>query len=105
MKKFEDLDKLNINASIYKTRLAKKYLNRQPYKSADPRQVISFIPGTILDVMVEPGQIVRKGDILMILDAMKMKNHIKCKMEGIVKSVLVKKGDKVSKGIVLVEME
>ncbi len=105
MKKFENLGTLNINTRLYKTRLSSKYANRQPYKSADPGMVMSFIPGTVLDIVVEPGQIVRKGELLMILDAMKMKNQIKCKMDGIVKNVLVKKGDKISKGIVLIEME
>ena len=105
MKKFENLGTLNINTSLYKTRLSSKYTNRQPFKSANPRLVLSFIPGTILDILVEPGQIVSKGELLMILDAMKMQNQIKCKMGGIVKNVLVKKGDRVSKGIVLLEME
>jgi biotin carboxyl carrier protein len=105
MKQYDNLGKLNINSSLYKTRLTNRYLNRQPYKPADPRLLMSFIPGTINDVMVVPGQIVKKGDLLMILEAMKMKNQIKCKTNGIVKSVLVKKGDKVPKGIVLLVLE
>ena len=105
MKKFEKLGTLNINARLYKTRLSSKYINRQPYRSADLRRVLSFTPGTIIDILVEPGQIVKRGDLLMILDAMKMKNQIKCKIDGIIKRVLVNKGDKVSKGIVLLEME
>jgi len=105
MKKFDDLGILNINASLYKTKLSSKYINRRPYKSVDPRLVLSFIPGTILDILVEPGQIVKKGESLIILDAMKMQNQIKCKEDGIVKSILVKKGDRVPKGIVLLEIE
>lgn len=41
----------------------------------------------------------------MILDAMKMQNKLKCNMDGIVKSIAVKKGDKVSKGTVLLVLE
>jgi biotin carboxyl carrier protein len=105
MKQFENLDILNINKGLYKTRLSNKFRNRQPYKPADPHLVLSFIPGTVLDILVKPGQAVRKGDDLMILDAMKMQNHLKCKENGKVKKIPVCKGDKVSKGMVLLEME
>lgn len=96
---------LNINTSLYQTRISKKFQNRKHYKPADPRIILSFIPGTILDILVEPGQIVKLGDDLMILDAMKMKNKLKCNMDGKVKSIMVKKGDRVSKGTVLLELE
>jgi biotin carboxyl carrier protein len=96
---------LNIDTSLYQTRISKKFQNRKPYQHVDPRVILSFIPGTVLDILIEPGQNVSKGDNLMILDAMKMKNRLKCHMDGKVKSVAVKKGDKVSKGTVLVELE
>jgi biotin carboxyl carrier protein len=96
---------LNIDTSLYKTRISKKFQNRKPYQPVDPRIILSFIPGTVLDILIEPGQNVSKGDNLMILDAMKMKNRLKCHINGKVKSVAVKKGDKVSKGTVLVELE
>lgn len=96
---------LNINTILYQTRISKKFQNRKHYKPADPCIILSFIPGTILDILVEPGQDVTMGDDLMILDAMKMKNKLKCNKDGKVKSVMVKKGDKVSKGTVLLELE
>lgn len=95
---------LNINSRIYKTRLSRKFLERKPYKPADPKKVISFIPGTVLDVLVKEGQSVRKGDDLMILDAMKMQNELKSIMDGKIKTIAVRKGDKVSKGTLLIEM-
>jgi biotin carboxyl carrier protein len=104
MKQFENLEILNLLTGLYKTRLGSKFRNRQPYKPADPHLVLSFIPGTVLDILVKPGQAVRMGDDLMILDAMKMQNHLKCKVDGKVKKILVSKGDKVSKGMVLLEM-
>lgn len=105
MKQFENMEILNLLTGLYKTRLSSKFRNRQPYKPADPHLILSFIPGTVLDILVKPGQAVRKGDDLMILDAMKMQNHLKCKVDGKVKKILVSKGDKVSKGMVLLEME
>ena len=96
---------LNIDTSLYQTRISNKFQNRKPYHPADPRIILSFIPGTVLEILIEPGQSVSKGDDLMILDAMKMQNRLKCSMDGIVKSVAVKKGDKVSKGTVLLILD
>lgn len=101
----EKLGILNIDTSLYKTRISRKFENRIPYRTADPLSVISFIPGTILDILVSPGQKVRKGDDLMILEAMKMQNLLRSAIDGKVKSIVVKKGDKVSKGTKLIEME
>jgi biotin carboxyl carrier protein len=96
---------LNIDTSLYQTRISYKFQNRKPYQPADPKIILSFIPGTVLDILIKPGQNVSKGDDLMILDAMKMQNRLKCNMDGKVKSIAVNKGDKVSKGTVLLELE
>jgi biotin carboxyl carrier protein len=95
---------LNIDTSLYKTRISNKFKNRKSYQPTDPRIILSFIPGTVLGIMIKEGQDVKKGDDLMILDAMKMKNKLKCNMDGKVKTIAVKEGDKVSKGTLLVEL-
>jgi biotin carboxyl carrier protein len=105
MSKNDKLGSLNIDTSLYQTRISNKFKNRKPYQPVDPRIILSFIPGTVLDIFVEPGQKVTKGQELMILDAMKMQNKLKCNMDGKVKLVAVKKGDKVSKGTILLELE
>jgi biotin carboxyl carrier protein len=105
MTKKEELSTLNIDATLYKTRLCRKFSERVPYKPVDPGLIMSFIPGTVLDILVKPGQKVRKGDALMILDAMKMQNQLKCSADGKVKEIRVRKGDKVSKGTLLIIME
>jgi biotin carboxyl carrier protein len=105
MNKEDKLGYLNIDTSLYKTRLSSKFENRKPYKPADPKSVLSFIPGTVMDILVTVGQEVKKGQELMILDAMKMQNLLKCSMDGKVKSIAVKKGDKISKGTLLLELE
>lgn len=101
----EKAEYLNINLDLYKTKLSSKYKNRKPYKPADPKLILSFIPGTILDILVKEGQHVKKGEDLMILDAMKMKNRLKSSMDGIVKKIAVEKGARVPKGIVMLELE
>lgn len=105
LKKNEKLGILNIDGSLYSTRISSEFQKRQPYKAPDPGLIISFIPGSVLDIVVKEGQMVKNGDDLIILDAMKMKNQLKCKMDGRVKKINVKKGDIVSKGTLLLEME
>ncbi|MGH2740401.1 MAG: acetyl/propionyl/methylcrotonyl-CoA carboxylase subunit alpha [Actinomycetota bacterium] len=60
--------------------------------------------GTILQVMVEEGQEVRPGDVICVLEAMKMENHIAATQEGTVGRVDVKSGDVVETGQTLVEI-
>jgi len=105
MNETENLKVLNINSSLYKTRLSKKFTARKPYTPADKKSIQSFIPGTVLDILVKVGQEVRVGDDLMILDAMKMQNRLKSKSKGIIKTILVKKGNKVSKGTLLLKLK
>jgi acetyl-CoA/propionyl-CoA carboxylase biotin carboxyl carrier protein len=61
--------------------------------------------GTILDVRVEEGQTVQAGDVVCILEAMKMENHIAATQEGTVAEVTVKRGDVVESGQALVVIE
>ena len=96
---------LNINSCIYKTRLSNKYKNRKPYEPSDPKLILSFIPGIILEILVRDGQDVKKGEELLILDAMKMKNRLKCSMDGKIKRIAIEAGARVSKGSLLIELE
>ena len=101
----DNLKVLNIDSSLYKTRLSRKFIARKTYKPADQKSILSFIPGTILDILVKGGQEVKIGDDLLILDAMKMQNKLKSQNNGIIKKIMVKKGEKVSKGTVLLTLK
>lgn len=105
MKKFDNLKDLNINTTLYKTRLSEKFRNRKSYEPVNPHLITSFIPGTIVEVMVKEGQKVSKGDELLILDAMKMQNRLKSPADAIVKSISVEKGARVPKGTILLELD
>lgn len=96
---------LNIDSSLYKTNLSRKFENRKRYVPADPKNILSYIPGVVLEVFVAPGMTVKSGQDLMTVDAMKMKNRIKSNTDGKVKSVSVTPGSKVGKGTILLEME
>ena len=66
-------------------------------------EVKAPMPGLILDVLAAPGQEVKKGDPLMILEAMKMENVLKAQGEGLISSIEVAKGDSVEKNQVLIK--
>lgn len=89
----------------YKTLYNKKFENRKFWKSPEPKKIISFIPGTILKVQVVKGQKVKKGDEMILLEAMKMANNIKSPDNAVIKDVYVKPGDKIAKGFLMVEFE
>lgn len=63
------------------------------------------VPGTVLDIRVEPGQQVAQGDILVILEAMKMENEIAAPAAGKVASIQAVKGTSVNAGDILVTLE
>ena len=64
-------------------------------------QVKAPLPGTITDIKVQPGQQVNAGDTVIVLEAMKMQNNIEAEQSGQVTSILVKQGDTVMEGAVL----
>lgn len=63
------------------------------------------MPGLILDIMVNPGQEIQKGDPILILEAMKMENVIKAEGPAVVKEILLAKGAAVEKNQIIIEME
>lgn len=64
-------------------------------------KVTAPMPGTILDVKVSVGQSVKKGDVICVLEAMKMENDIPAPCDGVVASVTVQKGASVAANDVL----
>lgn len=66
--------------------------------------VLCPMPGTIIDVLVKPGDSVAKGAVLCKLEAMKMENEIVAARDAVVAGVSVRKGDTVNAGDVLVTL-
>ena len=67
-------------------------------------KVTAPMPGTILEVKVTAGQAVKKGDVICVLEAMKMENDIPAPCDGVVATVLVQKGSTVAANDVLVSL-
>ncbi|MBO5919550.1 MAG: acetyl-CoA carboxylase biotin carboxyl carrier protein subunit [Bacteroidales bacterium] len=97
-------DKIQIHecGRVYKTRYTRKFVERKKWEAPNPAEVRSIIPGSVTEVLVKPGDKVKKGSRLMIYEAMKMKNVIVSPFDAVVESVEVKAGDKLPKGALLV---
>lgn len=74
----------------------------KPQVQAGGGSVVAPMPGTIIDVKVNSGQSVKKGDVLVILEAMKMENEIMAPNDGVVADIKTSKGAAVSSGDILV---
>lgn len=100
-------DKIQIHecGRQYKTLYTKKFLDRKPWQAPNPNEVRSIIPGSVTEINVKEGAKVKKGEKLMIYEAMKMKNVIAAPFDAVIVSIEVKVGDKLPKGAVLVNLE
>ena len=76
-----------------------------PAAAAGGQTISAPMPGTIFDIKVTPGQAVNAGDVLIILEAMKMENEIMAPEAGTVDAVLVTKGASVNMGDALVTLK
>lgn len=111
MKKY----KVNVNGTVYEVELedisgsaaaapvAAPAAAPAPVAAAPAggEQVVAPMPGNILAVNVKDGDSVKKGQVLMILEAMKMENEIMCPCDGKVASISVAKGAAVESGALL----
>ena len=68
-------------------------------------KIIAPLPGTIMKLNVKVGDQVKKGDTVLIMEAMKMENNIQAEKEGTVKNIVVSPGDAVLQGDLLMEIE
>ncbi|MEB7771652.1 MAG: pyruvate carboxylase [Kurthia gibsonii] len=72
---------------------------------SNPNQIGATMPGTTLKVVVSPGSRVRRGEHLLITEAMKMETTVQAPRDGIVKEIFVKEGEAISTGDLLIELE
>jgi biotin carboxyl carrier protein len=100
---------IKINGKIYSVTLKDKFdlLLEKMGMNQSAASKLNFIkapmPGLIIDLKIKPGDTVKVGEPLLVLEAMKMENILKSPGEGVIKSVKVKKGDSVEKGQLLIE--
>lgn len=93
---------LNTENGSYETTFTDKYRAQKPWTAHDPRQILSFIPGTITSLDVKTGDRVKKGDKLLMFNAMKMENTLYAPQDGVIDELCVTVGQAVPKGVVMV---
>jgi biotin carboxyl carrier protein len=101
----EELESFQVGESEYITTLHDKYKNRKPYEPVNLFVIRAVIPGVIRKHYVKEGAKVKKGDKLLVLEAMKMKNDILTTESGIVEEICVKIGERVPKDTILVKIK
>ena len=119
---FEDnIAEIDVNGSVYqveleeevKTTKTPKLVRSKPVqtKETKPKPASGFskveapLPGTIFKIMVKEGDLVKKGQTIMIMEAMKMENNILVEKDGKINKLHVSEGDAVLQGDILVEIE
>ncbi|MGI6066683.1 MAG: biotin/lipoyl-containing protein [Bacillota bacterium] len=76
----------------------------KPAATGGANEVTSPLPGTVLNIVAKEGQAVKAGDLVLVLEAMKMENEVVAPQDGTVKSIPVKKGESVQTGDLLFTM-
>lgn len=71
----------------------------------NPLEIGASIPGTVLKVEINEGDVVKVGDILVVIEAMKMESNIVANTSGVVRSILISEGDSVESGQLIALLE
>ncbi len=119
----ENIAQLEVNGTQYEVeihqevkkaktpKLVRKEIQRKPGEGFITKnsgggaiKVNAPLPGNIFKVLVNEGDVVKKGDVLLVMEAMKMENNVLAEKDGTVTSVKVSVGDAVLQNDVLIEM-
>lgn len=102
---------VRINQNEYEINIKDKYdllLQKMGIAGVNKAKINKFkapMPGLIKDILVAEKSAVKKGDVLIVLEAMKMENSLKSPADGVVKSITAIKGKTVEKGEILIEFD
>lgn len=102
---------ISLNSNTYQIKIVSDLdllIEKMSYSTGSSKK-INFInapmPGIIIGLPVKEGDTIKKGDTLLVLEAMKMENAIICPKDAIVKSIFIQIGDAVEKSKLLIELE
>ena len=100
--------KIKVNGNLYHLKVEDQFdqllkqMGLDNLASNKVSEIKAPMPGLVLNVVAQEGTEVKKGDSLLVLEAMKMENILKSPADGLVKKILIAKGDKVEKNQVLI---
>jgi biotin carboxyl carrier protein len=98
------MKKLLIDDTPYETEIPEKSLKGLFKGIPHPLEVRAVIPGTIVEIKVRKGQRISDGQVLLVLEAMKMYNEIEAKIDGKIEEINVSPGDRVEKGQLMIRI-
>lgn len=107
--KEEKIVQLKVNGNKYEVKIADKFdellknLGMDSLASKKVNNIKAPMPGLVLNIIANEGDVVKKGDALLVLEAMKMENILKSPTDGVVKKIAVTKGVAVEKNQLLIE--
>ena len=105
MSEKKEMKELVVQGTAYKTYYTKKFEQRVNWEAPDDRLLYSFIPGTIIDIYVKPKQKLKEGDVLLLLEAMKMQNVLRSMRSGVIKKCHAELGSSLMTDETIVEFE
>ncbi len=100
-----DYQEFNLYSGKYLTLLTKKFAKRKAWQKNDPKEIRSFIPGSVVEVNAKAGQKFKAGEVILTLDSMKMFTKVEMPFDGAVKEIHVKQGDRIPKNTLMITIE
>ena len=98
------LSELEIDGTIYKTTLPSHFQKNKKWKPKEIGEIEALITGSIKKIFVKKGDPVKKGNCLLLLEAMKMNNEILSPVDGNVQDIFVTENSNVSKGTLMIKI-
>lgn len=98
-------DIVSTESGDFKTTLNRSYRERKAWEPVNPKQILSFMPGTVVELRIKAGDKVKEGQTLLLFKAMKMNNNIKAPFDGTIKSVEAEVGVNIPKNTLMIEFE
>ena len=94
-----------VNSAKYLTLTTTKYDRRKKWQRLNDKEIRSFIPGSVIEVYVKPGQHLKAGEVILTLEAMKMYTRVTMPRDGVIKTLEVAKGERLPKDTLLATIE
>ena len=98
------MHKLLIDDTEYETEIPENGLGSRYKGMPNPREVRAIIPGTVIEVKVRKGQQISEGQVVLILEAMKMYKEVEAEASGKIEEISVSPGDRVEKGLLMIRI-
>ena len=99
------INRLNIDDTSYETEVPKGYFENPSDGKRNRNEIRAIIPGMITDIKVREGEKVSPGQVIIVLEAMKMYNDVEAEIEGRVAEIKIDIGDKVEKNQLMIRIE